>query len=290
LFDRSTSCSSLAQYVFRFSSQRVEIMTDPLQIRNPGDYRDKLTIETPEQTVLEFEVAGVGSRFLALAFDTLLQILIGIGLLIIFLIAGVAVPGAADTGIWFAAIILIAYFLLYFGYFALFEVLWNGQTPGKKKEGLRVIKDSGRPITPAEAIGRNLMRIVDQLPALYAIGICSVLLSRQNKRLGDFVTGTIVVHEKSLVNAKPVWESPPSGQTGPTTSFGSVRLTPEEFALVEAFLNRRSSLPADVRFTMADQIARQIRPKLSVPPGELLYAEKLLEAVVQERRSSAGYS
>ena len=290
MFDRSTSCSSLAQYVFRFSSQRVEIMTDPSQIRNPGDYRDKLTIETPEQTVLEFEVAGVGSRFLALAFDTLLQILIGIGLLIIFLVAGAALPRAADTGIWFAAIILIAYFLLYFGYFALFEVLWNGQTPGKKKEGLRVIKDSGRPITPAEAIGRNLMRIVDQLPALYAIGICSVLLSRQNKRLGDFVTGTIVVHEKSLVDAKPVWESPPAGQTGPSTSFGTERLTPEEFALVEAFLNRRSSLPADVRFTMADQIAKQIRPKLSVPPGELLYAEKLLEAVVQERRSSAGYS
>src|SRR5580704_2483817 len=265
-------------------------MTDPSQIRNPGDYRDKLTIETPEQTVLEFEVAGVGSRFLALAYDTLLQILIGIGLLIIFLVAGAALPRAADTGIWFAAIILIAYFLLYFGYFALFEVLWNGQTPGKKKEGLRVIKDSGRPITPSEAIGRNLMRIVDQLPALYAIGICSVLLSRQNKRLGDFVTGTIVVHEKSLVDAKPVWESPPAGQTVPSTSFGTERLTPEEFALVEAFLNRRSSLPADVRFTMADQIAKQIRPKLSVPPGELLYAEKLLEAVVQERRASAGYS
>ncbi len=290
MFDRSTSCSSLAQYAFRFSSQRVEIMTDPSQIRDPGDFRDKLTIETPEQTVLEFEVAGVGSRFLALAFDTLLQILAGIGLLIIFLVAGVAMPGAADTGIWFAAIIVLAYFVLYFGYFALFEILWNGQTPGKKKEGLRVINDSGRPITPAEAIGRNLMRIVDQLPALYAIGICSVLLSRQNKRLGDFVTGTIVVHEKSLLDAKPIWESQATGQSGPATSFGSERLTPEEFALVEAFLNRRGALPADVRFTMADQIDRQIRPKLSLPPGELLYAEKLLEAVVQERRSSAGYS
>src|SRR5271165_5672456 len=236
LFDRSTSCSSLAQYVLRFSSQRVEIMTDPSQIRSPGDFRDKLTIETPEQTVLEFEVAGVGSRFLALAYDTLLQILVGIGLLIIFLIAGVAMPGAAQTGIWFAAIIVIAYFLLYFGYFALFEVLWNGQTPGKKKEGLRVIKDSGRPITPAEAIGRNLMRIVDQLPALYAVGICSVLLSRQNKRLGDFVTGTIVVHEKSLSDAKPVWQEPATaGQAAPaSTTFGSDRLSPEEFALVEA--------------------------------------------------------
>jgi uncharacterized RDD family membrane protein YckC len=173
-------------------------MTDPSQVRVPGDFRDKLTIETPEQTVLEFEVAGVGSRFLALAYDTLLQILVGIGLLIIFLIAGVALPGATQSGIWFAAVIILAYFVLYFGYFAIFEVLWNGQTPGKKKEGLRVIKDSGRPITPAEAVGRNLMRIVDQLPAFYAVGICSVLLSRQNKRLGDFVTGTIVVHEKSL--------------------------------------------------------------------------------------------
>jgi hypothetical protein len=134
------------------------------------------------------------------------------------------------------------------------------------------------------------MRIIDQLPALYAIGICSVLLSRQNKRLGDFVTGTIVVHEKSLADAKPIWEAAPTVQTGPTTSFGSERLTPEEFALIEAFLNRRSSLPADVRFSMADRIATQIRPKLSVPPGELPYAEKLLEAIVQERRSSAGYS
>jgi uncharacterized RDD family membrane protein YckC len=265
-------------------------MTDPSQDRMPGDFRDKLTIETPEQTVLEFEVAGVGSRFLALAYDTLLQILLGVGLFVVLLVAGVALPGGAKSGIWFVAVIVLAYFVLYFGYFALFEVLWNGQTPGKKKEGLRVIKDDGRPITPAEAIGRNLMRIIDQLPALYAIGICSMLLSRQNKRLGDFVTGTIVVHEKSLIDAKPVWEPAPTVETGPATAYGSERLTPEEFALIETFLNRRSSLPADVRFAMADRIALQIRPKLSVPPGELLYAEKLLEAIVQERRSSAGYS
>jgi len=265
-------------------------MTDPSQIHVPGDFRDKLTIETPEQTVLEFEIAGIGSRFLALAFDTLIQILLGIGLLVIMVITGVSLPDATKTGIWFVAIIVLAYFVLYFGYFAIFEVIWNGQTPGKKKEGLRVIKDSGRPITPSEAVGRNLMRIVDQLPAFYAIGISSALLSRQNKRLGDFVAGTIVVHEKSLVDAKPVWQSPLAGQAAPTTAYGSERLTPEEFALIEAFLNRRDSLPGDVRFSMADQIAKQIRPKLTLPAGELFYAEKLLEAVAHERRSSAGYS
>jgi hypothetical protein len=99
-----------------------------------------------------------------------------------------------------------------------------------------------------------------------------------------------VVHEKSLEDAKPVWQSPQAGQAAPATTYGSERLTPEEFALIEAFLNRRSSLPGDVRFRMADQIAKQIRPKLSLPPGELLYSEKLLEAVAHERRSSAGYS
>jgi uncharacterized RDD family membrane protein YckC len=272
-------------------------MTEPSQIRVAGDFRDKLTIETPEQTVLEFEVAGIGSRFLALAYDTLLQILIGILLFVVLAVAGVALPGAAKSGIWFLAFIVLAYFVLYFGYFAIFEVLWNGQTPGKKKEGLRVIKDSGRPISPAEAIGRNLMRIVDQLPFLYAIGICTVLLSKQNKRLGDFVAGTIVVHEKSLADAKPIWEQMsvgPAGQvgqaTGPATTFGSERLSAEEFALVETFLNRRSSLPADVRFIMAEQIVRQIRPKLTLTPGDLISTEKLLETIVHERRSSAGYS
>jgi uncharacterized RDD family membrane protein YckC len=205
-------------------------------------------------------------------------------------IVGVALPDSLKSGMWFLAIIVLAYFVLYFGYFTIFEVIWNGQTPGKKKEGLRVIKDSGRPISPSEAVGRNLMRIVDQLPAFYAIGISSVLLSRQNKRLGDVVAGTIVVHEKSLEDAKPVWQSPQAGQAAPATTYGSERLTPEEFALIEAFLNRRSSLPGDVRFRMADQIAKQIRPKLSLPPGELLYSEKLLEAVAHERRSSAGYS
>ncbi len=96
-----------------------------------------------------------------------------------------------------------------------------------------------------------------------------------------------MVHEKSLLDAKPVWESPPTGQAAPATTFGSERLTPEEFALVEAFLNRGVRFPG-MCVSMADQIARQIRPKLSLPPGELFYAEKLLEAVVQERRSSAG--
>src|SRR5271170_7435494 len=172
-----------------------------------GAFGDKLTIETPEQTGLDFAIAGVGSRFLALALDTLIQtatgIALGVGGAILIKYISDYSPTAS---IWAVAILLLLFFLLYFGYFALFEILWNGQTPGKRKAGIRVIKDSGRPLTAAESIGRNLMRIVDWLPSLYAIGMASALLNKENKRLGDLVAGSIVIREAALSDLKSSWQ------------------------------------------------------------------------------------
>ena len=146
--------------------------------------------------------------------------------------------------------------MLYYGYFALFEAIWIGQTPGKRVARIRVIKETGRPINAVESIARNMLRLVDQLPVLYAVGIVTVLLNRKSKRLGDFVAGTIVVHERSLQDIKPLWQAP-SGAA--TFQYGSHSLSPEEFALIEAFLNRRDSLAPDVRYRMAEQIVIRIR-------------------------------
>src|SRR5260370_19675120 len=151
-----------------------------------GSFADKLTIDTPEETALEFAVAGIGMRFLAVAVDTLTKMLVGFivglgGSILIGVIAA-AMPVAS---LWGFAILVLFFFFLYFGYFALFEIIWNGQTPGKRKAGIRVIKDSGRPLTPAESIGRNLMRIVDWLPAFYSLGIVCAMLTRENKPLAD---------------------------------------------------------------------------------------------------------
>ena len=93
---------------------------------------NKLTIETPEQTSLEFPLAGIGSRFLAIALDTLLQMA---SFLILILIA-IAALWADFTGImgkqWVVATLVFIAFLVQFGYYAFFETLWNGQTPGKR--------------------------------------------------------------------------------------------------------------------------------------------------------------
>src|SRR5207245_4329961 len=245
-----------------------------------GSFADKLTIETPEQTALEFAVAGIGSRFLALALDTLIQMLVGFvalfgGIFVISLISA-AMPKA---GMWGAAILILFFFLLYFGYFALFEIIWNGQTPGKRKAGIRVIKDSGRPLTPAESIGRNLMRIVDWLPAFYAVGIVCAMLTRGNKRLGDLVAGSLVVRESSFSDLKSGWQSS-QAPSGPALSpLGAGRLSAQECSLIDSFLNRRFDLEPDVRFRIACELFCRLKPKLTLPAENTLSTERILEAL-----------
>jgi uncharacterized RDD family membrane protein YckC len=256
---------------------------------------DKLTIETPEQTALDFAVAGIGSRFLAIAYDVVIQFLVGLVVGILGAIAlGVVFAGAPKAGTWVGALLLFFYFALYFGYYAIFEIWWNGQTPGKRKVGIRVIKDDGRPLTPAESIGRNLMRIVDWLPFFYGVGVVCAFLTNGNKRLGDLVVGSLVVRETSLRELKPVWQASTVSRTAPVMigsgPLGAERLSTEEFALVESFLSRRASMDGGLRWRMADEVLRKLHGKLTIPTDQTMSAEKILEALSYERRATARYS
>src|SRR5579884_2790649 len=103
---------------------------------------------------------------------------------LVWLSAGFFSP---NHSVWWSAIITLVIFCINWGYYAIFEALWKGQTPGKRWAGIRVIKDSGRPINAFEAIARNLVRAVDFLPVLYGIGVLTMLLNSKNRRLGDYV-------------------------------------------------------------------------------------------------------
>ncbi len=258
-----------------------------------GQVADKLTIETPEQTPLEFPLAGIGSRFLALAIDTLIQFAAMFVLVPVTLMATLGTESIFRGGwSWPAAIAILIWFCIYYGYFALFEAVWNGQTPGKRIVHLRVIQESGRPVTPYQAFARNLLRIVDQIPTFYAVGILTALLSRQSKRLGDYVAGTVVVHEKPLETAQAGWEN---WEKPASARYNASRLGTEEIQLLETFLQRRSFLSVEVRAQMSRQIADRLAQKLGVAPEERRSPtlpggdEAFLEALLQERRSLAGY-
>ena len=246
---------------------------------------DKLTIETPEQIPLEFPLAGIGSRFLAIALDTLIQAL---GFLMIVFVAEILLPTAARFTpralTWAAAILFLCVFVLYSGYYALFEVFWNGQTPGKRLVRLRVIGDSGRPITVYEAVVRNLLRIIDQLPGLYVVGIISVFLTARNKRLGDIVAGTVVVHEKAMQEMQPDF----GAAAASTTPSSGLQISAEELELIERFLQRRYDLTPEVRRQNAEQIAARLRARLGATQDGAASPEDYLESLARQKRDSAG--
>jgi uncharacterized RDD family membrane protein YckC len=252
---------------------------------------DKHTIDTPEQLQLDFAVAGIGSRFLAILIDSLIETLV----VIVFIVAlAIVMPivgragGLRDIGpVWLAAGFLAFFFLIYFGYYAIFEIVWNGQTPGKRIIGIRVVKDSGRPLTATETIGRNLLRLVDQLPGFYAIGILVAVLNSRNKRLGDLVAGSLVVREASFTTIKPVWQTQqPEQPSEPRPMLGGSALSIDDLALIDAFLNRRNELPPEVRSRMAIQILTQLRPKLPPAMQPATSPEAMLEALAWERRAA----
>jgi uncharacterized RDD family membrane protein YckC len=157
-------------------------------------------VQTPEGIDLHLPVAGLVSRALAWLIDILIRgvIYTGLGFGLLFL---------GETG---KGLFLLAAFVMEWFYPVLFEVLRNGQTPGKRAYGIRVINDDGTPIGWSASLIRNLLRVADFLPLLYGFGIASMMLNRDFKRLGDLAAGTVVVYqdaarkEPSLPAARPI--------------------------------------------------------------------------------------
>jgi uncharacterized RDD family membrane protein YckC len=247
---------------------------------------ETLIIETPERVPLEFALASIGNRFLAVAIDHFIQYLSIILIAWLFLsVAGIGsseITEAPDRLLtempkWTIAILIIVLFLVFAGYFIAFEWLWNGQTPGKRLLRLRVIRDDGRPLTLWEAIARNLLRICDAAPGfivpVYSVGLIVIFLSGRDQRLGDIFAGTVVVRESSD-------EAPTFAETfstrltdiaftrvqKPTGIVANVSiLTEREIEVVESFLRRRWDLTDRQRVWMAWRIALPLMYKLK--PG-----------------------
>jgi uncharacterized RDD family membrane protein YckC len=141
-----------------------------------------------EKVPFTYRVAGLGARFLALLIDLLFILLLSImgSFASIPLEQGRLGLGRVLQEIWS--------FCLLWGYFLFFEWLWSGQTPGKRLMGLRVIQWRGTAISFTQAALRNIIRVVDLLPAFYAVGFVIAWTNRENRRLGDLAANTLVVY------------------------------------------------------------------------------------------------
>ena len=251
------------------------------------DSADQLRIDTPEQIALELPLAGIGSRFLALAIDTLIQgglyLIVALVLMMATSVGSVLTVPPRTLG---PALAIFVVFAVYWGYFAFFEAIWLGQTPGKRYVGIRVIKESGRPINAFESIGRNLMRAVDMLPGFYGVGLVCMICNRQSRRLGDYVAGTVVVHEKPTEDVRPSWSvSNKADETAPALA----KVTPEELVLIETYLQRRWDLDKYVRLNTAIQIADRIKVKTGLQPQPHQHMDDFLEEAARKIRDSGQF-
>ena len=265
---------------------------------------DVLIIETPERVPLHFALASIGNRFLACAIDHAIQALalalIAGGFLIVA--NSFDLENAFSTAPeWVIAVMILALFLILTGYFAFFEWMWSGQTPGKRWLKLRVIREDGRPITFWESSIRNLLRTFDMMPGMfYSIGLISVFATTRDQRIGDMVAGTVVVREREAeapafaqVFASPVSDPALRRSFKPVDFQGSLTsLTEAEIQVVETFLRRRWDLSDVPRQWMAWRVSLpilyKIRPTYDVAAFTYEgFLEELLHRYLQEHRFRA---
>ncbi len=266
---------------------------------------ETLIIETPERVPLAFSLASIGNRFLAAIIDHLIQYT----LMILVIIIGTAMMGFSlldsensfftEAPKWAAAILLILLFVIYFGYFVVFEWRWNGQTPGKRMMKLRVIRDDGRPVTIWESIARNLLRIIDTMPGpMYSVGLITIFLSGKDQRIGDIFAGTVVIRERA--DEAPTFaeafsnriSDPAFRRVRPAAQYNiDVRqLSDPEVEVAENLLRRRWDLTDRQREWMAWRVALPLMYKLKPEYDlETFSYEGFLEEVVHRHYSRQKY-
>ncbi len=248
----------------------------------------EVLIATPENVAIEYELAGLGTRFCANFLDMLLMLLTLAGVFVVIglLAFGLLALGAREHVAWLvkflhelggfiSAGMTILSFVVFWGYFIYFEFKWNGQTPGKRASGLRIVREGGYPVDLYSVILRNLLRIIDFLPGFYFIGIASITLTSHYQRLGDLLGGTLVVKQRAPQNLLNLLQStrlqPEHLDRGALALImrDAERLTPEQYRAVRHFTERRRSIPTwEAQQNSAMAIAVPLMHDLGIAPPQ----------------------
>ncbi|MFC4798966.1 RDD family protein [Neobacillus sp. GCM10023253] len=235
---------------------------------------EQMDIKTPEYVSLQFSLAGLGSRAAAFIIDQLILMVFNILciILVIFIMKGMSsFPFFLEENTVPFAIAIIVIFVINWGYFFAFEFFYGGRTLGKKWMGIRVIQENGHSITLLSSFIRNLMRIVDSLPAGYFLGMLMVFFHSKHKRLGDLVAGTVVVHERGTkAKKKPsgivkeILNRDLSKEDLIIDEWALRSLGMKEWKLIRTYAHRFVQLPIEERKQLTGQIAEIMLPKIGV--------------------------
>lgn len=230
-----------------------------------------LRIETPENVVLTYQLAGPALRARAYLIDFALRVMIMIGASIMLAVLMPLLPGLAIGSL------LLIMFLLEWGYTIGFEYAWKGQTPGKWAMGLRVIQENGQPLSWWGSGLRNLLRVADTLPLMYVFmddlgpfcllpvygpGLVTMLCSSKLQRLGDLAARTVVIQERraELPREPVIFERIEPLARADLNSFTP---RPRTLSLIDRFLGRRHVLLIQRGHALASPLAAALARRLN---------------------------
>jgi uncharacterized RDD family membrane protein YckC len=242
-------------------------------------------ISTPENVDLHLELAGIGNRVIAAAIDSAAigaidAVLAGIMLGVAVAVESSGTPTEVKNSIYFWAvcILVLALFIVSFGYFVFFEGVWHGQTPGKRFAGIRVIEANGQPVSWGPVFIRNFLRLLEGMPGVF-LGILPMIFDKNERRWGDMAAGTIVIRER--MQSLGTSDLRIVGNNEVDTLVDTGQISPDEYHLLVAFLKRRDMMLLGQRERLAIDLCKHFRNTLSLmddgdPPERVI--EKLFIA------------
>jgi uncharacterized RDD family membrane protein YckC len=239
--------------------------------------RSEYNVLTPESVEFAYELAGVGSRMLAVLVDVLLLVAL---LLVSCMVGGILVLFTGPLG---ALLTYVLPFLVMYGYFVFLEWKWNGQTVGKRMVDLRVIDERGFSIDLFQSVIRNLVRLVDFMPVFYGVGGLTALCNPRQKRLGDFAAGTLVVKVRRRV--MPAAILAPNEKYNTLQEDGGLRvrirtqLSLEEKDLLLQLCLRRHELALEPRRALFEEAAAYLEQRLERQREPFLSPEKFVQNI-----------
>ncbi|MBD2679474.1 MULTISPECIES: RDD family protein [Nostoc] len=247
---------------------------------------NRISFQTPESVELEFTLAGIGNRALALLID---YTVLGISLLL-FVLAWTffstqlynlledLVTNPGNIGLWLLAIFFFIAFAIYIGYFVFFETLWFGQTPGKRIAKIRVVRDDGRLIGLQQATLRALLRPFDETLFL---GAFLIMLGNREKRLGDLAAGTIVIQaQPNTASTLTITDEAKILHEQLLQTANLSQLLPDDFAVIREYLQRRGAMSLKARASLSLNLAEQVKSIINLEKlPENFTADVFLEAI-----------
>ena len=249
---------------------------------------------------LYLPVAGPTSRMLAYAIDGIVIFLLEIATVVLLVLAapfvGRMLLRTFDTlrqhpenieglVLSFVGFFLVIQLVIESGYFVFWEMTTGGRSLGKALIGLRVVRDGGFPISLRESLVRNLLRIVDILPWSYTVGLVSMVLSRDGKRLGDFAAGTIVVRLDRPAPAPPLPDAPPDASAAFRFERSQIALLgPTELTLLRQTLRRLAALPPERAAEALERSVAVLSARIGYGPVAAEEREAFLRALLHAAR------